>query len=48
MNLKHLNLTVTDVGAASAFLEGYFGLRSTGGNAGRPSWWTRTRSSSPW
>ena len=34
MNLKHLNLTVTDVRAASAFLERYFGLRSTGGNAG--------------
>ena len=34
MNLNHLNLTVTDVRAASAFLERYFGLRSTGGNAG--------------
>jgi lactoylglutathione lyase len=34
MNLNHLNMTVTDVRAASAFLEQYFGLRSTGGNAG--------------
>lgn len=34
MKLNHLNLTVTDVRAASAFLEQYFGLRSTGGNAG--------------
>ena len=34
MNLNHLNLTVTDVRAASAFLERYFGLRSTGDNAG--------------
>jgi catechol-2,3-dioxygenase len=34
MNLKHLNLTVTDVRAASTFLERYFGLQSTGGNAG--------------
>jgi catechol 2,3-dioxygenase-like lactoylglutathione lyase family enzyme len=34
MILNHLNLTVTDVRAASAFLERYFGLRSTGGNAG--------------
>jgi lactoylglutathione lyase len=34
MKLNHLNLTVTDVRAASAFLETYFGLRSTGGNAG--------------
>ena len=34
MKLNHLNLTVTDVRAASAFLEKYFGLRSTGGNAG--------------
>jgi catechol 2,3-dioxygenase-like lactoylglutathione lyase family enzyme len=34
MKLNHLNLTVTDVRAASAFLEKYFGMRSTGGNAG--------------
>jgi lactoylglutathione lyase len=34
MKLNHLNLTVTDVRAASAFLEWYFGLRSMGGNAG--------------
>ena len=34
MRLNHLNLTVTDVPAASAFLERYFGLRRTGGNAG--------------
>jgi catechol 2,3-dioxygenase-like lactoylglutathione lyase family enzyme len=34
MKLNHLNLTVTDVRAASAFLETYFGLRSSGGNAG--------------
>lgn len=34
MKLNHLNLTVTDVRAASTFLETYFGLRSTGGNAG--------------
>jgi lactoylglutathione lyase len=34
MKLNHLNLTVTDVRAASAFLERYFALRSTGGNAG--------------
>lgn len=34
MKLNHINLTVTDVRAASAFLETYFGLRSTGGNAG--------------
>jgi len=34
MKLNHLNLTVTDVRAASEFLERYFGLRSTGGNAG--------------
>jgi catechol 2,3-dioxygenase-like lactoylglutathione lyase family enzyme len=34
MRLNHINLTVTDVRAASAFLERYFGLRSTGGNAG--------------
>jgi catechol 2,3-dioxygenase-like lactoylglutathione lyase family enzyme len=34
MILNHLNLTVTDVRAASAFLQTYFGMRSTGGNAG--------------
>ncbi len=34
MKLNHLNLTVTDVRAASEFLEKYFDLRSTGGNAG--------------
>jgi catechol-2,3-dioxygenase len=34
MKLNHLNLTVTDVRAASNFLEKYFGLQSTGGNAG--------------
>jgi catechol-2,3-dioxygenase len=34
MKLNHLNLTVTDVRAASAFLERYFGLQSMGGNAG--------------
>ena len=34
MKLNHLHLMVTDVRAASAFLETYFGLRSTGGNAG--------------
>jgi lactoylglutathione lyase len=34
MRLNHLNLTVSDVRAASAFLERYFGLRVTGGNAG--------------
>ena len=34
MILNHLNLTVTDVLAASAFLETYFGLQRTGGNAG--------------
>jgi len=27
MKLNHLNLTVTDVGAAREFLETYFGLR---------------------
>jgi lactoylglutathione lyase len=30
MKLNHLNLTVTDVAAASAFLEKHFGLRSMG------------------
>lgn len=34
MVLNHLNLTVTDVPAASAFLQTYFGLQPTGGNAG--------------
>src|ERR1700674_385443 len=34
MKLNHLHLMVTDVRAASAFLEKYFGLRSNGGNAG--------------
>lgn len=34
MKLNHLNLTVTDVRAAGAFLEKYFGMRSMGGNAG--------------
>lgn len=34
MKLNHLALTVTDVRAAGAFLEKYFGLRSMGGNAG--------------
>jgi lactoylglutathione lyase len=34
MKLNHVNLTVTDVRAASAFLETYFGLQSMGGNAG--------------
>jgi catechol 2,3-dioxygenase-like lactoylglutathione lyase family enzyme len=31
MNLNHLHLTVTDVPAAAAFLETYFGLRRIGG-----------------
>ena len=34
MNLNHANLTVTDVRAAAAFLETYFGMRQMGGNAG--------------
>jgi catechol 2,3-dioxygenase-like lactoylglutathione lyase family enzyme len=34
MKLNHLNLTVTDVLAACEFLEKYYGLRRTGGNAG--------------
>jgi lactoylglutathione lyase len=34
MKLNHLNLTVTDVPAAAAFLERYFGMRRVGGNAG--------------
>jgi lactoylglutathione lyase len=32
--LNHINLTVTDVRAALAFLERYVGMRSTSGNAG--------------
>lgn len=34
MKLNHLNLTVTDVPQACSFLERYFGLQKTGGNAG--------------
>ena len=34
MKLNHLNLTVTDVPAATHFLETYFGLRRQGGNKG--------------
>jgi catechol 2,3-dioxygenase-like lactoylglutathione lyase family enzyme len=34
MRLNHINLTVSDVRAASDFLEKYFGLRPMGGNAG--------------
>jgi catechol 2,3-dioxygenase-like lactoylglutathione lyase family enzyme len=34
MKLNHINLTVTDVGAASHFLVKYFGMRSMGGNKG--------------
>jgi catechol 2,3-dioxygenase-like lactoylglutathione lyase family enzyme len=34
MKLNHINLTVTDVTAAAAFLEKYFGLRNQGGNKG--------------
>jgi catechol 2,3-dioxygenase-like lactoylglutathione lyase family enzyme len=34
MILNHVNLTVSDVRAAAAFLERYFGLRQMGGNAG--------------
>jgi catechol 2,3-dioxygenase-like lactoylglutathione lyase family enzyme len=34
VRLNHVNLTVTDVRAAGAFLETYFGLRQMGGNAG--------------
>jgi catechol 2,3-dioxygenase-like lactoylglutathione lyase family enzyme len=34
LKLNHLNLTVTDVLAACAFLEKYYGLRRMGGNAG--------------
>lgn len=34
MRLNHLHLMVTDVRAASTFLETYFGLRQLSGNAG--------------
>jgi catechol 2,3-dioxygenase-like lactoylglutathione lyase family enzyme len=34
MKLNHLNLTVTDVQAASDFLVKHFGMRSMGGNKG--------------
>lgn len=34
MRLNHVNLTVTDVAAAGAFLETFFELASLGGNAG--------------
>jgi lactoylglutathione lyase len=34
MKLNHINLTVTDVEAASNFLVKYFGMRSMGGNKG--------------
>jgi catechol 2,3-dioxygenase-like lactoylglutathione lyase family enzyme len=34
VKLNHLNLAVTDVLTARDFLEKYFGLRSSGGNAG--------------
>lgn len=34
MKLNHINLTVTDVTAAAAFLEKYFGMRDLGGNKG--------------
>ena len=33
MRLNHLNLTVTSVPDAQAFLEKYFGLRSMGGGS---------------
>lgn len=32
MKLNHINLTVTDVGAAEAFLATYFGMKRYGGN----------------
>ncbi|HEX2623512.1 MAG TPA: VOC family protein [Phototrophicaceae bacterium] len=35
MKLNHLNLTVTDVLAAGAFLEKYFGMRSNRGEGDR-------------
>lgn len=34
MKLNHINLTVTDVQAASEFLVRYFGMQSMGGNKG--------------
>lgn len=34
MKLNHINLTVTDVQAASDFLVKYFGMRNMGGNEG--------------
>jgi len=34
VKLNHINLTVTDVSAATAFLEQYFGMTNQGGNAG--------------
>lgn len=34
MKLNHIHLMVTDVRAASAFLEKYFGLQNAGGNDG--------------
>ena len=34
MKLNHINLTVTDVQAASDFLVKYFGMRNMGGNQG--------------
>jgi catechol 2,3-dioxygenase-like lactoylglutathione lyase family enzyme len=34
MTINHLNLTVTDPTATSAFLAKYFGLQPRGGNAG--------------
>lgn len=33
MKINHLNLTVTDVDAAAAFLEKYFGLQPQGGDS---------------
>lgn len=33
MKINHLNLTVTDVEAAAAFLEKYFGLQPQGGDS---------------
>jgi catechol-2,3-dioxygenase len=34
MKLNHINLTVSDVPGAAAFLEKYFGMTNQGGNAG--------------
>lgn len=34
MKLAHINLTVTDTGAAADFLVRHFGLRNEGGNRG--------------